>query len=105
MNLATFSFALLIVIVWAKDDDKGPPKKKDIRDYNDRDLEKLYEQWEEDDEPLPVDELPEWDPRKPKPGLDLSDMSKFQEPEDFLKASKKGQSVMICKSHRRTKQA
>jgi len=95
MNLATFSFALLIVTVWAKDDDKGPPKKKDIRDYNDRDLEKLYEQWEEDDEPLPVDELPEWDPRKPKPGLDLSDMSKFQEPEDFLKASKKGQSVMM----------
>ena len=61
-----------------------------VRNFSDRDLEKLYEQWEEDDEPLPVDELPEWDPRKPKPGLDLSDMSKFQEPEDFLKASKKG---------------
>ena len=63
--------------------------------FSDRDLEKLYEQWEEDDEPLPVDELPEWDPRKPRPSLDLSDMSKFGEPEDFLKASKKGQSVMM----------
>ena len=53
------------------------------------------EQWEEDEEPLPVDELPEWDPRKPRPNIDLSDMSKFGEPEDFLKASKKGQSVMM----------
>ena len=63
--------------------------------FSDRDLEKLYEQWEEDEEPLPVDELPEWDPRKPRKGIDLSDMSKYNEPEDFLKASKKGQSVMM----------
>jgi len=92
MILKTFYLFLLLalVLVLAKNE-----KKKDIRDYNDRDLEKLYEQWEEDDEPLPVDELPEWDPRKPRPSLDLSDMSKFGEPEDFLKASKKGQSVMM----------
>lgn len=70
-------------------------KKKDVRDFNERDLEKLYEQWEEDEEPLPADELPDWDPRKPKPQLDLSDMSKFKEAEDFLKMSKKGQSVMM----------
>ena len=63
--------------------------------FSDRDLEKLYEQWEEDEEPLPIDELPEWDPRKPRKGIDLSDMSKYNEPEDFLKASKKGQSVMM----------
>jgi len=74
---------------------KNAWKKKNIRDYNDHDLEKLFEQWEEDEEPLPVDELPDWDPRKPKPGLDLSDMSKYREPEDFMKASKKGQSVMM----------
>ena len=66
-----------------------------IFDFSDRDLEKLLEQWDEDEEPLPNDELPEWDPKKVKPGLDLSDMSKFKEPEDFLKASKKGQSVMM----------
>ena len=66
-----------------------------ICDFSDRDLEKLLEQWDEDEEPLPNDELPEWDPKKVKPGLDLSDMSKFKEPEDFLKASKKGQSVMM----------
>ena len=62
---------------------------------SDHDLEKLYEQWEEDEEPLPVDELPEWDPRKPRPGLDLSDMSKYSDPDDLMKASKKGQSVMM----------
>jgi len=90
MNLTTSYIFLLFALVFVLAE-----KKKDIRDYNDRDLEKLYEQWEEDDEPLPVDELPEWDPRKPRPSLDLSDMSKFGEPEDFLKASKKGQSVMM----------
>ena len=59
------------------------------------DLEKLYEQWEEaDEDELPPDELPDWDPRKPKPGIDFSDMSKFKDPEDFLKVSKKGQSLM-----------
>jgi len=92
MNLATYYFVLLFSLTLAKDDSL---KKKDIRDYNDRDLEKLLEQWDEDEEPLPNDELPEWDPKKVKPGLDLSDMSKFKEPEDFLKASKKGQSVMM----------
>jgi hypothetical protein len=63
--------------------------------FSDQDLERLYDQWEEGDEPVPLDELPEWDPRKPKPGLDLSDMSKYKEPEDFLRASKKGQSIMM----------
>ena len=31
--------------------------------YSDADLERLYQQWEEDDEDLPLDELPDWDPR------------------------------------------
>ena len=30
---------------------------------SDADLERLYDQWEEDEEPLPVDELPDHDPR------------------------------------------
>jgi len=96
MYSTPFCFLLLSVLaIVLAENDKDSWKKKDVRDFNDRDLEKLYEQWEEDEEDLPVDELPEWDPRKPKPGLDMSDMSKFQEPEDFLKASKKGQSVMM----------
>ena len=40
--------------------------------FSDADLERLYEQWEEDEEPLPVDELPEWDPRKPQPQVNRS---------------------------------
>lgn len=40
-------------------EDKPEWAKKDIRDYNDADLERLLDQWEEnDDEPLPPDELP-----------------------------------------------
>merc|ERR1712150_319047 len=84
--------ALFLVISSIKAENEDPKnawKKKNLSDYTDHDLEKLYEQWEE------VDELPEWDPRKPRPGIDLSDMSKFGDTEDFLKASKKGQSVMM----------
>ena len=40
--------------------------------FSDADLERLYEQWEEDEEPLPVDELPERDPRKPQPQVSRS---------------------------------
>ena len=43
--------------------------------FSDADLERLYEQWEEDDEPLPVDELPEWDPRKPQPQVLLCNLT------------------------------
>jgi hypothetical protein len=63
--------------------------------FSDADLERLYEQWEEDDEPLPVDELPEWDPRRPQPQFDLNDMKQFKNPEEFLKVSKKGKTLMI----------
>ena len=62
---------------------------------SDADLERLYEQWEEDDEPLPVDELPEWDPRRPQPTFDLNAMKQFKNPEEFLKVSKKGKTLMI----------
>ncbi len=62
---------------------------------SDADLERLYEQWEEDDEPLPVDELPEWDPRKPQPQLDLTKMDLSGNPDDFLMQSKKGKTLMI----------
>lgn len=65
--------------------------KKDIRDYSDADLERLYEQWEEDDEPLPEDEQPEH-MRKPPP-LDMSKMD-FSNPENVLKLSKKGKTLM-----------
>lgn len=65
--------------------------KKDIRDYSDADLERLYDQWEEDEEPLPEDEQPEH-MRKPPP-LDMSNMD-FSNPENVLKLSKKGKTLM-----------
>merc|ERR1712168_15642 len=93
MNLTTSSYFFLLfglVIVLAKDE-----KKKDIRDYNDHDLEKLLEQWEEDEEPLPVDELPEWDPRKPQPQVDINDPDLLKDPEALLQATKKGKTIMV----------
>ncbi len=63
--------------------------------FSDADFERLYEQWEESDEPLPVDELPEWHPDKPRPEMDVSKMSQFKDPEELLKFSKKGKSLMM----------
>ena len=71
--------------------DKPDWAKKDIRDYSDADLERLYDQWEEDDEPLPPDELPEH--LRPAPQLDFSKLD-MSDPEGILKASKKGRTVM-----------
>lgn len=62
--------------------------------FSDADLERLYEQWEEDDEPLPVDELPEYDPRRPQPNVDFSKLNP-EDPESFIKATKKGKTLMI----------
>lgn len=70
-------------------------KNKKIADFNDNDLERLYEQWEETDEdPLPLDELPDYDPRKPQPQIDFAKLD-MKNPEAVLKATKKGKSLMI----------
>lgn len=52
----------------------------------------LLDQWEEDEEPLPEDELPEH-LRKP-PAIDLSKMD-MSNPESVLEATKKGQTLMM----------
>lgn len=52
----------------------------------------LFDQWEEDEEPLPEDELPEH-LRKP-PSIDLTKMD-MSNPESVLQATKKGQTVMM----------
>nr|KAG5688072.1 hypothetical protein BaRGS_007117 [Batillaria attramentaria] len=77
----------------SKDDAAEKWKKKDVRDYTDADIERLYEQWEEGDEDeLEEDEQPEWKREPPK-----VDMSQFNpdNPEDFLKQSKKGRTLMM----------
>lgn len=43
----------------------------DVRDYTERDLERLYDQWEEnDDDELEEDELPPYKRKTPQPDLD-----------------------------------
>ncbi|XP_014367286.2 LDLR chaperone boca [Papilio machaon] len=74
------------------DEDKPSWAKKDIRDFSDADMERLFDQWEEDEEPLPEDELPEH-LRKP-PSIDLTKMD-MSNPESVLQATKKGQTVMM----------
>jgi len=61
---------------------------------SDSDLERLYEQWEEDEEPLPVDELPDHDPRKPQPAIDFTKLD-MSNPENVIKATKKGKTLML----------
>nr|AGM32788.1 mesoderm development candidate 2 [Coptotermes formosanus] len=75
-----------------QDKDKPAWAKKDIRDYNDADLERLLEQWEEEDEPLEEDELPEH--LRPQPKIDFSKID-MTNPENLLKLTKKGRTLMM----------
>ncbi|RWS14511.1 hypothetical protein B4U79_12141 [Dinothrombium tinctorium] len=87
--------SLLFVAFEAKkySDEKEKPEwaKKDVRDYTDADLERLFDQWEENDEPLEEDELPEY--KRPAPKIDLSQLDPSN-PENILKMSKKGKTLM-----------
>ena len=53
------------------------------------------EQWDEDEEPLPLDELPEWDPRKPQPEIRMEDMQN-QDPEDLLRSAGLTNPIIFC---------
>lgn len=66
--------------------------KKDLSFYSDADLERLFDQWEEDEEPLEPDELPEH--LRPAPPIDLSQFQNNPDPESMLKLSKKGRTLM-----------
>ncbi|XP_017891042.1 LDLR chaperone boca [Ceratina calcarata] len=85
-----------IIYVFAVDDPKSGKKKswkdKDIRDMNDADLERLLDQWEENDEPLEPDELPEH--LRPSPKIDISQLD-TSNPDNVLKMTKKGKGVMM----------
>ena len=74
--------------------DKPDWAKKDIRDYSDADLERLLDQWDEDEDPLPPDELPEGHPDRPQPPVDFSKLD-MNNPEELMKATKKGKTVMM----------
>ncbi|KAG1705485.1 LDLR chaperone boca [Nymphon striatum] len=66
-------------------------KKKSLLDYNDADMERLFDEWEKNDDPLEEDELPHYLRKKP-----LIDVSKLDpsNPEAMLKMSKKGSTLM-----------
>ncbi|XP_044730343.1 LDLR chaperone boca [Chrysoperla carnea] len=86
------TFTVLISYSLSKkfnENEKPEWAKKDIRDFSDADMERLLDQWEEDEEPLEPDELPEH--LRPPPQVDFSKMTN---PEDMLKASKKGRTLM-----------
>lgn len=66
--------------------------RKELKEFNEVDMERLFEQWEENDEPLEPDELPAH--KKEPPQIDMSKMD-FKNPEEILKASKKGRTLMV----------
>ncbi|XP_052786627.1 LRP chaperone MESD-like isoform X2 [Mya arenaria] len=102
MACPTFTLTLLCVLICVfqiNDAKKDSPKKdeikkkKDIRDFTDADMERLYDEWEDSDEDeLPEDELPEWKREPPK--IDMSNLD-TKDPENILKNTKKGRTLMM----------
>ncbi|KAM9461560.1 LRP chaperone MESD [Clarias gariepinus] len=81
----------VVFILSVECSDNKPKKKKDIRDYNDADMARLLEQWEKDDD-IEEGDLPEH--RRPPPPIDFSKVDPSK-PEELLKMSKKGKTVMV----------
>ncbi|KAG8575323.1 hypothetical protein GDO81_009516 [Engystomops pustulosus] len=82
---------LLLVLSLTAAAEEKKRKKKDIRDYNDADMARLLEQWEEDDE-IEEGDLPEHK-RKPAP-VDFTKLDP-KNPESILQMTKKGKTIMI----------
>lgn len=85
--------ACCVSVQGKKSDPGNKPEwaKKDVRDYSEADMERLLDQWEEDEEPLEDDELPEH--LRPQPQIDLSQLD-MTDPEGMLQATKKGKTLM-----------
>ncbi|KAK5874596.1 hypothetical protein PBY51_019532 [Eleginops maclovinus] len=84
--LCTYFLCLL-----ATDSKIKAKKKKDIRDYNDADMARLLEQWEEDDD-IEEGDLPEH--KRSPPPIDFAKVDPSK-PEELLKMSKKGKTLMV----------
>ncbi|XP_075063896.1 LRP chaperone MESD [Mixophyes fleayi] len=82
---------LLVLSLTRAAEEEKKKKKKDIRDYNDADMARLLEQWEEDDD-IEEGDLPEHK-RKPSP-VDFSKIDPSN-PENLLQMTKKGKTLMI----------
>ncbi|CAF95960.1 unnamed protein product, partial [Tetraodon nigroviridis] len=90
-TLLVLVLCALFFTVLAADSQQKPKKKKDIRDYNDADMARLLEQWEEDDD-IEEGDLPEH--KRSPPPIDFSKVD-ASKPEELLKLSKKGRTVMV----------
>lgn len=94
-EIIIYSICLLLSVEAANE---ATPKKqkswrdKDIRDMNDADMEHLLDEWEQNDEPLEPDELPEY--LRPSPKIDISKLD-TSDPDNILKMTKKGKGVMM----------
>ncbi|XP_045929665.1 LRP chaperone MESD [Micropterus dolomieu] len=82
------TYLLCVLATGSKD---NPKKKKDIRDYNDADMARLLEQWEKDDD-IEEGDLPEH--KRAPPPIDFSKVDPSK-PEELLKMSKKGRTLMV----------
>ncbi|XP_071943535.1 LDLR chaperone boca-like [Antedon mediterranea] len=71
---------------------KPAKKKKDIRDFNDADIERLFDEWEEGEEDTDEDDLPEHLREPPKVDFSKLDTSN---PENMVKMTKKGKTLMV----------
>jgi len=87
-------FVLIIIFVNGLCKKPEGKRKKSLNDYTDADLERLLDQWEEDEEPIPADELPYGHPDRPQAAMDLSKLD-LKNPGDVMKATKKGKTVMM----------
>ena len=86
--------SLVLISNGKKAKEKPEWAKKDIKDFSDADLERLLDQWDEDEEPIPPDELPEGHPDRPVAPVDFSKLD-MNNPEEVMKATKKGKTVML----------
>merc|ERR1711992_466667 len=86
--------SLVLISNGKKAKEKPEWAKKDIKDFSDANLERLLDQWDEDEEPIPPDELPEGHPDRPVPPVDFSKLDMSNQ-EQVMAASKKGRTIML----------
>ncbi|KAJ6662789.1 hypothetical protein lerEdw1_010993, partial [Lerista edwardsae] len=94
--LGLLVLACALAAVLGAEEPKGSPakqakKKKDIRDYNDADMARLLEQWEQDDD-IEEGDLPEH--KRQSAPIDFSKIDPGK-PESILKMTKKGKTLMM----------
>ncbi|KAE8618168.1 hypothetical protein XENTR_v10009293 [Xenopus tropicalis] len=91
MGLRVVCLCLVLLVGLTAAAEEKKKKKKDIRDYNDADMARLLEQWEQDDD-IEEGDMPEH--RRPPAPVDFSKIDP-KNPEGVLKMTKKGKTLMI----------